>query len=70
MGATESRLSSHEDVLLTIAEVAAIMKVSKMTVYRLIHQGDLPAIRQGRSFRVPESAVHAYIKQQYDTTPS
>lgn len=42
---------------LTVAEVAAIMRVSKMTVYRLVHSGDLPAIRFGRSYRVPESAV-------------
>ncbi|GLI26879.1 transcriptional regulator [Agromyces rhizosphaerae] len=42
---------------LTVAEVAAIMRVSKMTVYRLVHAGELPAIRFGRSFRVPESAI-------------
>ncbi|HWV47847.1 MAG TPA: helix-turn-helix domain-containing protein [Microbacterium sp.] len=42
---------------LTVAEVAEIMRVSKMTVYRLVHSGDLPAIRFGRSYRVPESAV-------------
>lgn len=42
---------------LTVAEVAETMRVSKMTVYRLIHAGELPAIRFGRSFRVPESAV-------------
>ena len=46
---------------LTVAEVATIMRVSKMTVYRLVHSGDLPAIRFGRSFRVPESAVVAAI---------
>ncbi len=42
---------------LTVAEVAAIMRVSKMTVYRLVHAGELPAIRFGRSYRVPETAV-------------
>ena len=44
---------------LTVAEVADMMRVSRMTVYRLVHSGDLPAIRFGRSFRVPESAVEA-----------
>ena len=38
--------------LLTVAEVAAVMRVSKMTVYRLVHAGDLPAVRVGRSYRV------------------
>ncbi len=46
---------------LTVAEVAEMMRVSKMTVYRLVHAGELPAIRFGRSFRVPESAVQAAI---------
>ncbi|MFG6402059.1 MULTISPECIES: helix-turn-helix domain-containing protein [unclassified Microbacterium] len=42
---------------LTVAEVAEVMRVSKMTVYRLVHAGELPAVRFGRSYRVPESAV-------------
>ncbi|MCW4456963.1 helix-turn-helix domain-containing protein [Microbacterium sp. MPKO10] len=42
---------------LTVAEVADMMRVSKMTVYRMVHAGELPAIRFGRSFRVPESAI-------------
>ncbi|GAT72064.1 helix-turn-helix domain-containing protein [Microbacterium hydrocarbonoxydans] len=48
---------------LTVAEVAEIMRVSKMTVYRLVHSGELPAIRFGRSFRVPESAVADALKR-------
>ena len=50
---------------LTVAEVAAIMRVSKMTVYRLVHAGELPAVRVGRSFRVPEQAVHDYLRHSY-----
>ena len=46
---------------LTVAEVADMMRVSTMTVYRLVHAGELPAIRFGRSFRIPESAVVAAI---------
>ena len=42
---------------LTVAEVAELMRVSKMTVYRLVHAGELPAVRFGRSYRVPETAV-------------
>ncbi|SDS56118.1 MULTISPECIES: helix-turn-helix domain-containing protein [Corynebacterium] len=46
---------------LTVAEVAEIMRVSKMTVYRLVHSGELPAVRVGRSFRVSEKAVSDYL---------
>jgi excisionase family DNA binding protein len=50
---------------LTVAEVAGMMRVSKMTVYRLVHSGELPAVRVGKSFRVPEKAVHAYLENAY-----
>jgi len=50
---------------LTVAEVATIMRVSKMTVYRLVHSGELEAIRVGRSFRVPEQAVNEYLKDAF-----
>ncbi|MGZ4616781.1 MAG: excisionase family DNA-binding protein, partial [Actinomycetes bacterium] len=43
---------------LTVAEVATAMRVSKLTGYRLVHAGTQPAVRVGRSFRVPEQAVH------------
>jgi excisionase family DNA binding protein len=47
---------------LTVAEVAAVMRVSRMTVYRLVHAGELASVRVGRSFRVPERAVHDYLR--------
>jgi excisionase family DNA binding protein len=50
---------------LTVAEVAQIMRVSKMTVYRLVHAGSLPAVKVGRSFRVPERAVHDYLRRSF-----
>jgi len=63
MGAGERPLS--EVKFLTVAEVATVMRVSKMTVYRLLHSGELPAIRGGRSFRVPEQAVHDYLRDAF-----
>ena len=63
---TEERLS--EVRFLTVAEVAALMRVSKMTVYRLVHGGELTAVRVGRSFRVPEHAVHEYLRGAFSHT--
>ncbi|WDZ93886.1 helix-turn-helix domain-containing protein [Nocardiopsis sp. HUAS JQ3] len=48
---------------LTVAEVATIMRVSKMTVYRMVHAGVLPAVRVGRSYRLPERSVHEYVDE-------
>jgi excisionase family DNA binding protein len=53
---------------LTVAEVASVMRVSKMTVYRLVHSGELNAVRVGRSFRVPEKAVHDYLRGAFTET--
>lgn len=50
---------------LTIAEVASVMRVSKMTVYRLVHGGDLAAVRVGRSFRVKEEDVDEYLRKSF-----
>ena len=50
------------------AEVAAVMRVSKMTVYRHEHNGEMPAVRVGRSFRVPEQAVHDYLRDSFVET--
>jgi excisionase family DNA binding protein len=50
---------------LTVAEVAALMRVSKMTVYRLVHNGELPAVRVWRSFRVHAKAVHDMLETSY-----
>ena len=66
---TATQMASDFDVrFLTVAEVAAIMRVSKMTVYRLVHAGDLPAVKVGRSYRVPEQAIHDYLRQSYVDT--
>ncbi|HJC84155.1 MAG TPA: helix-turn-helix domain-containing protein [Candidatus Corynebacterium faecigallinarum] len=53
--------SNDSGTFLTVAEVAELMRVSKMTVYRLVHSGELPAVRVGRSFRVHEQAVKEYL---------
>ena len=62
---TDEQAGLSKVQFLTVAEVAAMMRVSKMTVYRLVHAGELPAVRVGRSFRVPEVAVHGYLENAY-----
>lgn len=46
--------------VLTPAEVAERLKVSKFTVYELIKRGQLPAFHVGRQVRVTEEALVAY----------
>ena len=47
--------------LLTVAEVAERLRVSTMTVYRLIKRDELPALRIGRSYRIDQSDLAAYL---------
>ncbi|MBW3668163.1 MAG: helix-turn-helix domain-containing protein [Actinobacteria bacterium] len=50
-----------EHRLLRVQEVAEAMRVSNMTVYRLIQSGELVATRVGRSYRIRERDVDAYL---------
>lgn len=51
------------DRYLTVPEIAVELRVSKMTIYRLVHDGTLPSVRVGRSFRVKQSDLDAYLKR-------
>jgi excisionase family DNA binding protein len=53
-----------EHRLLTVREVAEAMRVSTMTVYRLIKAGDLAAIRVGKHFRIRERDLGEYLDAQ------
>lgn len=53
-----------EHRLLTVREVAETMRVSNMTVYRLIRAGELPAIRVGKHFRIRENELGDYLEAQ------
>jgi excisionase family DNA binding protein len=52
------------DRLLTVGEVAATMRVSNMTVYRLIKSGQLAAIRVGKNYRIRESEIDRYLSER------
>ncbi|SDP62328.1 DNA binding domain-containing protein, excisionase family [Streptomyces sp. cf386] len=52
------RGSSLRDVVyLTPVEAALLLDLSKQAVYRMIHSGQLQAIRVGRTYRIPDVAV-------------
>ena len=49
--------------LLTVGEVADMLRVSNMTVYRLIKAGEMPALRVGRNYRIREADLTAFLDQ-------
>ena len=60
-----SQSQSARARFLTVAEVAGLLRVSSMTVYRLIKAGDLAAVRVGKSFRVREDDVDRFLASRY-----
>ncbi len=57
--------SESRSRFVTGGEVANLLRVSNMTVYRLVQSGQLPAIRVGRSYRIREDDVDKYLAAQY-----
>ncbi len=53
------------DRLLTVGEVAGTMRVSNMTIYRLIKSGQLAAVRVGKNYRIRESDVDRYLSERF-----
>ena len=51
--------------LLTVNEVADLLRVSRMTVYRMIKDGEMAAVRVGRSYRLREDDVDTYLSDRY-----
>jgi excisionase family DNA binding protein len=50
----------------TVPEIATDLRLSRMTVYRLIHDGELPGLRVGkRSIRVPRDAYAEYLRDRW-----
>ena len=66
--AIKPRTLENDPKFYTVAVVPAIMPAAKMTVYRLVQSGELPAVRFGRSYRVPESAVNDYLRDSFVTS--
>ena len=50
---------------MTVNEVADLLRVSRMTVYRLIKTGELPALRVGKSYRLREQDIHSYLNGRF-----
>lgn len=49
---------------MTVAEVASLLRVSRMTVYRWIAERRIEAVPVGdRVYRIPEDAVRPFLPQ-------
>ena len=49
---------------MTTDEVLSYLKVNSRTIYRLIHRGELPAVRVGRQWRFRQTDLDAWLDRQ------
>jgi excisionase family DNA binding protein len=61
--ARERKGTEVSNKLLTVNEVAKILRVSNMTVYRLVKGKQIPAIRVGKNYRIKETDVEKYLNR-------
>ncbi len=47
--------------VMTVTEVARALRVSSMTVYRLVNSGELPGLRVGRNIRIRTTDLEAFL---------
>ena len=57
------RRDKMKEKLLTINEITAILKVSKLTIYRYIKAGKLPAYKVGRDYRVKQEDFERFLEK-------
>ena len=53
----------NEKQMLTVSNIATKLNVNRVTVHRLIVQGQLPAIRVGSIYRIKESDLEDYMEK-------
>lgn len=55
--------TEHE--LLTVNEVADLLRVSNMTVYRLIKSNEMASVRVGKSYRIRREDIDRFLGDRY-----
>lgn len=54
----------EDGLLLTVPEVARVLRISRNLAYSLVACGDIPCIRLGRSIRIVRPTLEAWINDQ------
>lgn len=60
-------MAAHDEIL-TIPEVAALLKIAEKTVYVLAQRGDLPGFKVGGQWRFSRTAINTWIDVQSRAT--
>ena len=58
--------STETSALLTVEEMAAMLRIGRNSAYQLVKQRRIRSIRIGRAIRIPLSSVYAFINGAMD----
>lgn len=53
-----------DKIYLNIEEVAKLLSVDYQLVYKLVRQGDIPAVKIGRVYRIERNDLNSYLERQ------
>jgi len=53
-------MSNH---VLTISEVAQYLSVSESTIYKMVKEGQIPAVRIGKSWRFLQTVIDTWLEE-------
>lgn len=59
-----TRAATSEQLLLTVREAAALMRIGRDTAYALVAEGRIPSIRLGRQIRIPRAALIRHLEEE------
>lgn len=59
--ALSNSMQTEEDQVLTIEELAAYLKVSKSTLYKLVQSGAVPGHKVGRHWRFRRETIDRWL---------
>ena len=54
--------------LLTVAEVASVLRTSKQLIRKMIQEGVLPAVKVGREWRISEAYLEEFLTQMFQVS--
>lgn len=64
MAGREADGMRRDPLLLTVVEVAGLLRISRNLAYDLVHQGRLPHVRLGRRILIPRHGLEEWIANE------
>ncbi len=52
------------DDILTITDVAEILKIGTTQAYKIVRSGQLKGFKEGKDWKIPKSSLAEYVKQR------